>query len=243
VIISEEDKQLRIGNEAIPILLLKGRPNRVRISFAQGNLLQIETGTGKLGDFDKQFLATKTRWILRGFRIRRDADDRKKQLLTDVERRIMLFGKDTEVQFITDNRTYFKFDPDGPFRVHAPAHVIRAHKKKVLYFALRKFAEIYLNRKVADWSERTQITVKRVVIKDLKSKWGSCSTLRNINLNWHLILLEENLIDYVVIHELMHLHEMNHSAAFWAWVGRYCPDYARMRKKLKENQWLVGILN
>nr|MBP6639188.1 M48 family metallopeptidase [Bacteroidia bacterium] len=80
-------------------------------------------------------------------------------------------------------------------------------------------------------------------VKELKSKWGSCSTLRNINLNWQLVLLSEGLIDYVIVHELMHLHEMNHSPRFWNWVGKYFPDYKRAKAQLKEEQWMVGILN
>ena len=79
-------------------------------------------------------------------------------------------------------------------------------------------------------------------MKDLSSKWGSCSSLQNINLNWQLIFLEESLIDYVIIHELMHLREMNHSPRFWNWVGKYYPDYKKARKLLKDRQWLIGIL-
>lgn len=241
--ILEAEQNIRIGHEAIPFQLFKGRANRIRLSFADGNLLQIETGTGKLAEFDRQFLATKSKWILQGYRTRRDAENRKRELLVEVEKRILLFGKDTEVQFIPDTKTYFKYSPDGVFIVHAPAHIIRAHKKKVLYFALRKFSELYLNQKTAQWAKATGMSYKRIVVKDLRSKWGSCSTLSNINLNWHLVLLKESLIDYVVVHELMHLHEMNHSPAFWAWVGKYCPNYKQLRKQLKEQQWLVGILN
>lgn len=223
-------------------MLVKGRPNRIRLSFSN-DFLQIETGTGALGNFEREFLASKTRWILKGYRIRRDAAQRKSSLLSDVERRIPLLGKETPVEFVPDTRTYFKYNAQDVFRVYAPSRFIRAHKKKVLYFALRKFSELYLAERVAHWSQVTGLKVNRVVIKDLRSKWGSCSTLRNVNLNWQLVLLDDSLIDYVVIHELMHLHEMNHSPAFWAWVGKYCPDYKTLRKKLKEQQWVVGILS
>ncbi|MBX3102987.1 MAG: M48 family metallopeptidase, partial [Bacteroidetes bacterium] len=71
--------------------------------------------------------------------------------------------------------------------------------------------------------------------------WGSCSSKRNINLNWHLILMDKAVIDYVIIHELMHLREMNHSARFWAHVSTYFPDYRKAIAILKQEQWKIGL--
>ncbi|MBP6721851.1 MAG: hypothetical protein KA239_05995, partial [Bacteroidia bacterium] len=65
--IHEDDNTLRIATEAIPMSIVKGRPNRVRLSFLEDNRLQIETSNGKLGDFDLQFLHSKVTWILRGY--------------------------------------------------------------------------------------------------------------------------------------------------------------------------------
>lgn len=243
MIIAEAERRLRIGNDAIPFLVVKGRPNRIRLSFNPENHLQIETGTGALGKFERDFLVNKATWIVKAYRIRKDAHHQKSRFLEDVENSIQVLGRQTPVEFVADTKTYFKYSQTGNFRVFAPARFIRAHKKKVLYFALRKFSELYLAQRLEYWSKVTNLHYNRLVVKDLRSKWGSCSSLRNINLNWQLILLEDALIDYVVIHELMHLHEMNHSPAFWAWVGKYCPNYPSMRKKLKEQQWLVGILN
>jgi len=93
MIIGEEDSTLRIANEAIPMAILRGRPNRVRLSFGDDNRLHIETSDGRLGDFDRQFLISKTQWILRGYRVRLKNLDRKRALLDDIERTAPLFGK------------------------------------------------------------------------------------------------------------------------------------------------------
>ena len=66
-----------------------------------------------------------------------------------------------------------------------------------------------------------------------KTRWGSCTTNGEVRLNVHLIKLPHYLIDYVIVHELAHLREMNHSAAFWRVVEIACPDYARLRSELK----------
>ena len=73
----------------------------------------------------------------------------------------------------------------------------------------------------------------RVTIRDQKSRWGSCSQKGNLNFNWKLIMAPPQALDYVVVHELCHLYEFNHSPRFWAMVERQLPDYAVWKKWLK----------
>lgn len=73
----------------------------------------------------------------------------------------------------------------------------------------------------------------RVAIRDQKSRWGSCSRKGNLNFNWKLIMAPPEVLDYVVIHELCHLHEFNHSPRFWALVEAQMPEYEAWKKWLK----------
>ena len=73
----------------------------------------------------------------------------------------------------------------------------------------------------------------RVTIREQRTKWGSCSSQGNLNFNWKLIMAPPEALDYVVIHELCHLHEFNHSPKFWERVARYQPDYAVWRDFLR----------
>ena len=75
----------------------------------------------------------------------------------------------------------------------------------------------------------------RVFIKDQKTLWASCSGKRNLNFNWRLAAAPPEILDYVVIHELCHLREMNHSKRFWSLVGQSCPDYKAHKKWLKHH--------
>lgn len=75
----------------------------------------------------------------------------------------------------------------------------------------------------------------RLVIKEQKTRWGSCSSKGNINLNWRIILAPAEVLDYLVVHELAHLRYMNHAPEFWNLVGEYVPDYPIWRKWLKDN--------
>ncbi len=73
-------------------------------------------------------------------------------------------------------------------------------------------------------------------LKNTKARWGSCSAKGNLNFSTRLLKASEAARDYVIIHELAHLKEMNHSARFWAWVEHACPDYREQEKWLKENR-------
>lgn len=85
-------------------------------------------------------------------------------------------------------------------------------------------------------ADGNKITVGRITIRNQKTRWGSCSSAGNVNFNYQLYYLPDELLDYVVVHELAHRRHMNHSKEFWSEVARYCPDYRARRKQLKEYQ-------
>lgn len=80
-----------------------------------------------------------------------------------------------------------------------------------------------------------EVTYGRITVRCQRSRWGSCSSEGNLNFNCLLALVPEDVLDYVVVHELCHLLEMNHSPAFWSNVERLLPDYKKQRQWLKDN--------
>ncbi|MCD7745335.1 MAG: M48 family metallopeptidase [Lachnospiraceae bacterium] len=87
--------------------------------------------------------------------------------------------------------------------------------------------------RVAYYATRMGVTYGRITIREQKTRWGSCSAAGNLNFNWKLMLVPPELLDYVVVHELAHRREMNHSARFWAIVEQEMPDYRERRAQLK----------
>ena len=98
---------------------------------------------------------------------------------------------------------------------------------------LRQLAERELPPRTRELAEIHNVTVHRVTVRDQKTRWGSCSARKTISLNWRLIQAPPSVLDYLIIHELMHLREMNHSARYWKLVAEAYPGYREAERWLK----------
>lgn len=83
---------------------------------------------------------------------------------------------------------------------------------------------VFANR-IAELSRKHQLPFQKLFVRDTRTKWGSCSSLKNIGLNWRLIKAPLWVLDYVILHELAHTIHMNHSQTYWNLVAKICPDY------------------
>ena len=99
----------------------------------------------------------------------------------------------------------------------------------------RELARAVIGQRVPYFAAKMGVTYGRISIRDQKTRWGSCSGRGNLNFNWKLVLMPPEVLDYVVVHELAHRKQMNHSPLFWAEVGRVLPDYESRRRWLKEH--------
>lgn len=105
-------------------------------------------------------------------------------------------------------------------------------ERRVRQWYRKQAAELFAAR-VAHYAPRLGVAPREIKLSAAKTQWGSCTSRGTVRLNERLIHLPLRLVDYVVVHELAHLREMNHSAAFWAVVHGACPDYAGLRRELK----------
>lgn len=97
----------------------------------------------------------------------------------------------------------------------------------------RRQAMVLFSERIAHFAPLLNVTVAEIKISVAKTRWGSCTARGTVRLNLQLVKLPQRLTDYVVVHELAHLREMNHSAAFWRVVASVCPDYLALRRELK----------
>ncbi|MBP9997426.1 MAG: M48 family metallopeptidase [Lachnospiraceae bacterium] len=127
------------------------------------------------------------------------------------------------------NRTLIKLE-----KRHAamPQYPALSHKDLL---ALRAKAKKTIPLRVDYYADQMGLSYNRIAIKCQRTMWGSCSAEHNLNFNCLLLLTPIEVMDYVIVHELCHLIHLNHSAAFWAEVAKYMPNYATYKKWLKDN--------
>jgi predicted metal-dependent hydrolase len=103
----------------------------------------------------------------------------------------------------------------------------------VEYRQLKAQALNLAQEKVKYWNQFYNFCYNRVSVKNQKTRWGSCSRKGNLNFNYKIVHLPEDQLNYLIVHELCHLKEMNHGRGFWELVGQTIPNYKVLRKELK----------
>lgn len=176
----------------------------------------------RLRNFDHSyFISSKTNWIL-------------KHLSSKKSRDFLYLG---DKLLVVPNYDLFevhtKYDLDSSIlRMNIPAGDDR--KTDLIYKDwLHEKALEYLPQRTIELAKENSFNPSKVSVRKQKTRWGSCSPYGAISLNYKLMMLRKELIDYVIIHELCHLSELNHSKRFWNLVANILPDYAELRKELK----------
>ena len=156
-------------------------------------------------------------------------------------KKTLLFGKEYYI-IPTEKVNKFFFTEDSLL-------IPKKHMElsKIKYYIKKNFKEIakkVIIKRVVELYKLNNIKIKNynnISIGNFKRKWGSCDNLGNIKLNWKLVMLEPQIIDFVIHHELIHLIELNHSKNFYNLLQKSCPEWKIYRNKLKEMSFLLDI--
>lgn len=127
---------------------------------------------------------------------------------------------------------------DGQLLVHVTDTTSEALTGQIVMQWYQGEARNLFRKRIAHYAPLLGVTPHMVKLSSARTQWGSCTAKGVVRLHWQLIKMPQHLIDYVIVHELAHLIEMNHSAAFWQVVETACPDYARQRSELR--QWQIA---
>ncbi len=173
-----------------------------------------------------QFVQQKQHWIAN--KLQHSKPDEQPPTTLDLDGgRIPWLGNSLSIAVNTASVTRHHLSADK-LTIDIAARVKPENKLNALHNQIEAFykqqAQSYLSDRVEFWSQQTQLHPESVAIKTYKARWGSCDRLGHIQLNWKLMRLEPQLIDYVVVHELCHLVHFDHSPAFWDLVSRHYPS-------------------
>ena len=130
----------------------------------------------------------------------------------------------------------------GRLEVHEPDGNRRGQRvRAALVRWNRDQAERRLPERVARWAKKVGVPAPKVLVREQQKRWGSCDAAGAVRFNWRIIQAPMSLVDYVVVHELVHLRHRDHDAAYWQALGRVMPDYEARRRALKrwggQAQW------
>ena len=139
---------------------------------------------------------------------------------------------------ITDETSYALRFSKGNFVLHTKC---QKDAKSIFIKWYKRVALKLLTQRIEYYSKVTGIRYKNIRINNAQSRWGSCGLKGTINFTWRLILAPQEVVDYVVVHELAHLKELNHSSRFWNIVKSIYPDFLKSRKWLTDNGHILNI--
>lgn len=106
--------------------------------------------------------------------------------------------------------------------------------KREKYLQYKEVARVLALERLAVYNQIYQYKYNKISIRDQRTRWGSCSSKGNINFNYKIALLPPHLADYIIVHELCHIGEMNHSERFWDLVARTIPNHIELRLELRK---------
>ena len=181
-------------------------------------------------DIDR-FVTSKEMWINDKLAMLRERAESREAFVLTYGDMVLYRGKEYPISATDGTRIGF----DGA-AFYMPADMMPERIKLACVQIYRLLAKRDLTIKAYDFAKQMNLTPSGVKINNAKSRWGSCSAKSSINFSWRLIMADDDVIDYVVVHELAHLAELNHSKSFWEVVEEVLPDYKGRKARLRELQ-------
>ena len=146
--------------------------------------------------------------------------------------KFLFFGKEYEVKYVKNQKDKIFFN--NGFFIKKDLDI-----KSALIEFYKKEAKRYIEKKVLYYTSMYNVKFNKIKINSAKKRWGSCSSDKNLNFSYRLIMCPIDVIDYVIIHEVTHLTYLNHSKNFWSLVEKRYPNYKEKENWLKENYYLT----
>lgn len=239
---NEKACTLLIGDKELKYLLARSSRKTIGISIEKNGVVKVASPFLVSDDYIRQLLKKKAQWIFNKVEdINAQQSTASKAFIDDESFRYM--GKEYKLKLIENNsikKPFIKIS-DLSIVIMFPYMFEVSKIKHILTLWYIEQFKVVIEERIKRYSQIIGVCPNKIVIKEQKTRWGSCSSKGNINLNWKLIMAPLEVIDYVVTHELCHMKEMNHSRQFWSLVETVLPKYKEYRSWLKQNGELLSI--
>lgn len=220
------------------------RRRTIQLRIVDLQCLEVTAPTGTGMDRLQQVLRDKSAWLLRQLqRLETTAANSTNASLTHGAT-ILYQGAPHSLLLLADGGKRPQVTRNhGAIAIHLP-ELVGYDNDPAVYRALKHWfgeqAQIRLLERTRYWASHIGVTPQRISLRDQKTRWGSCSSRGAISFNWRIIMAPPPVLDYLVIHELCHMLQPNHSPKYWLEVARWCPDFRNHRNWLRQNGGLLG---
>lgn len=207
-----------------------GRRSRMAMTFVEGEL-NVRVPYGCTNREINEFILSNTDWINEQL-VRLSSRVGLPVTFANGER-IKLLGKELVIEYRVSDRYFEPFIEDDKLVAAVREQGSEGNVKASVEAYIARLAEKEITESMRKMSALTGLSPQKVTIKSMTSRWGSCSSAGKIAVNYKVVQFPRECIEYVCIHELCHLKQMNHSEQFWAMVESYCPQWKKLRDMMK----------
>jgi len=187
-----------------------------------------------------KFVASKEDWIVKQLNKYEELTKKRESFSLNYGDKVLYRGKEYPIVARPGNCVGFD---DDELCFYIPPNLSPEVVKAAVIQIYKMLAKRHLTERVLHYQSMMGVSVTNVKINSAKTHWGSMSGKKSVNFSWRLILADDNIIDVVVVHELAHIKQMNHSDKFWAEVEKILPDWRDCEKRLKEFSRMINAQN
>jgi len=196
--------------------------------YIRGGVLEVRAPIKMPKREIEKFIASKEKWIADKLAYSQEQVRSREKFQLDYGDSVFYLGNEYPVVSKVGNRVGFE---NG---FYMPPDLSSDEIKSACVQVYRMLAKRDITNRVIEFSKQMAVAPTAVKINSAKTRWGSCSSRKSLNFSWRLIMADSDVVDYVVVHELAHLMEMNHSQKFWTIVENALPDYRQRKQRLRE---------
>lgn len=224
-----------------PVEVIRTDRRKSASIYLDGEGIKVRVPKGLSDSYVRDLIEKKSPWIKRKLRETEiTVPSRPKEFVSGET--FSYLGRNYRLKVLRGNTPYLKLK--GGYleaSISGSSKIQEEDVRSLLLDWYKRHAQQRLEEKTHRYAKILQVEPNCVSVKDYKSRWGSCSTTGDISYNWRIVMAHHRIVDYVVVHELCHLLEHNHSAVYWRHVERIIPDFQECREWLKRNSEQLKI--
>ncbi|MDR2967708.1 MAG: M48 family metallopeptidase [Methanobacteriaceae archaeon] len=210
--------------------LIKTKRKTITIKIKEDASLEVRAPLNMHGEKIDNFVKSKERWIAKHIGKIEENYKLKKQFELNFGDFVQLRGKQVAIQPTKGNIGSHNKEKN----MFLIPEIANSNEIKDMTIKLYKLiAREYIRKRVQCFAHKMNVNPSAIRITSAKTRWGSCSGKNSVNFSWKLIMADNEVIDYVIVHELAHIKQHNHSSKFWKIVETIIPDYMEKKEKLK----------